>query len=199
MTTDNHDPFALARCGADDAELFALIEEYRRLDRQVDELYAEADSGRTELALPPVRVEIGKVILSDGSFDPVYAETEKQITADRFERWGLGLRQALRANPPGTGVEIDDDRVDEQLAEFRAQVATNDERCRAAGIDALIEQGDQIYGTASDILGRIQEYRPTTLRGVVAVFDFQEELDLDWFPDAAAGCLREIVEWEAQS
>jgi hypothetical protein len=61
--------------------------------------------------------------------------------------------------------------------------------------------GDQIYETASDILGRIHEYRPATLHGVVAVFDFRDGFysDFDWFPDTAAAGLRKIVEREARS
>jgi hypothetical protein len=45
----------------------------------------------TVLALPPAQVEIGRIILPDSSADPVYAETERQITGDRFERFGLTL------------------------------------------------------------------------------------------------------------
>ena len=51
MSADNRDPFALARSEADDAGLFALIEEYRHLDNRAGDLFEEADRRRKELAL----------------------------------------------------------------------------------------------------------------------------------------------------
>jgi hypothetical protein len=41
MSTDNRDPFALARQPDDDAELFELIDEYRRLDERDDPALSE--------------------------------------------------------------------------------------------------------------------------------------------------------------
>jgi hypothetical protein len=41
MTADNHDPFAFARCGADDTELFTVIEQWRLVDAETHRLYDE--------------------------------------------------------------------------------------------------------------------------------------------------------------
>src|SRR3981081_1147057 len=86
------------------------------------------------------------------------------------------VARLLRAkHPEGSRVEMYDDRVDEQLAEFRAKLAANDARRSAAGRAALIEQYEAIWGQADAVLDKIDKTRPTAVRGVLAVFDFNTE------------------------
>ena len=125
-----------------------------------------------------------------------YAVAQKRLVAISF---GLVLARLLRAkHPKGSRVEMYDDRVDEQLAEFRAKLAANDARRSAAGIDALMDQCEAIWGQADAVLDKIDKTRPTTVRGVLAVFDFNTEKERDYWPEEAIGGLREIAKREAK-
>jgi hypothetical protein len=56
-----------------------------------------------------------------------------------------------------------------------------------------------MWGQTDAVLDKIDKTRPTTLRGVLAVFDFNTEKERDcWWPEEAIAGLREIAKQDAR-
>jgi hypothetical protein len=211
ITEIDRDPFAFAGYEGDgDAELFALIAEYRSLHQAGGKIRDELCRRKKEL--PPLRVaivEIGKIIWPDGTFDPVLAENEDEITDKDHHGFDAILRVVLRpcalgVREPPFEMKIYKDRVDELLADFRAQAVKNkaayDDARKAAEIGTLSDRAEELGEQAEAALDSIYPIHPATMRGVLAVLDLRSLIDdPDWWPDEAIEGLREIAAREARS
>jgi hypothetical protein len=201
ITEIDRDPFALAGYEGDsDKELLALIAEYWSLQRAGDKIWDEIS--RRQKELPPLRaaiVEIGKIIWPNGTFDSVHAENEDQI-ADKNHAGIVPIIRVVHNRKLPFEINIYKDRVDELLADFRAQVAENkaayDDARKAADIYTLSDRAEEFWKQAAAVDERIDEIRPATLSGVIALLDFWDEREIFEVPDQAIAGLREIVKRE---
>jgi hypothetical protein len=107
MTTDNHDPFALARSGEPDAELFDLIAEYRRWDAAANEPDIDDDERRLRCEpLKPVRDQIET--MRPTSLRGVLAALDFSSEIDDPDYWPEGATEGLReiVERPDPDVEV---------------------------------------------------------------------------------------------
>jgi hypothetical protein len=203
-TIEDRDPFSFARLGECDTELFALIADYRSVDRARKELWQELQ--RRENELPPRRaakVEIGRMILWDGTQEPLYAEDEEHL------KRCCGMRDTAMAatlrNPRAKEwkhTEIYRDRLEKLITELHVQILAADaayEQAReAAGIIILSHQATELSDQGKAIRDKIEAIRPTTIAGVIALIDFWRERDFQGWPEQAIAGLREIAAREPQ-
>jgi hypothetical protein len=198
MSALDLDAFAFAGQPEGDAELFALMAEYRRLSARATELYGQAKKLEAERGIEGLRtLQIGSIVYTDGQREPLYAFTRDEIP------WG-NPRQQQEARRRDAGciftLSCLGDRQADAEAKFDAQRREMRAIMAASGIDALWREQEAVWTEAGEVGGKIDEVRPTTLRGVLALFDFAVETDADiaYWPTKAIEGLRNIMEREAQ-
>lgn len=185
---------------AGDAELFALIAEWRQMRRSADEIGSEAKGRETDVCgRNPITVEAGKILFKSGQEVPFFAETEEQI-AKPFGVFVEALATAIFDR--GTRDKVRDvvyyEREEALLAELREHQAAREGALERAGVRALWSRFEELSNRAWELRGEIETSRPKTAAGAVALFDLYEELDDEDLLAPVAAFLREIAAREAR-